>query len=58
MDVRITAITEKMHWIAKGETRVYTGIKTIIDKGSYYNLVRSENWKIRVSKDNWKLEVL
>ena len=56
MDVRATAI-RTIGIINEGDGRVYTYVKSIEDKGKYYNLVFSEYHKVRISKATWKLEI-
>ena len=56
MDVRSTAI-RSIGIIHEGDGRVYTYVKSIEDKGKYYNLVFSEYHKVRISKATWKLEI-
>ena len=56
MDVTATAI-RSIGIIHEGDGRVYTYVKSIEDKGKYYNLVFSEYHKVRIAKETWKLEI-
>lgn len=59
MNVKITAIENAGLGCIKGDVKTYIGVEMIEDNGAYYNLViPARNMAVRVSKQNWKVEII